>query len=267
MNVVRARAAEGNRHPGLVDTKVVPGILFNNLFSLQFDGVDERVTGPAMAALFTVVDKLSTPSSLEGVVNAAPSLTTAANNGWGLHWFGSDRLNFWISRRASSNNFALTDTSGPGLVGLGTWNFIVGVFDATASPTVKIYTNAFLNSNVGTSAEAPGSAGANIELGRSSNSETNTTRFAHANLDEMSIWKTALSQDEITSLYNNGVPINLAKNSGDYVSSADLELWWRCGDKNDSNTTDGIQDASGNGHSATMVNMEDTDIVTDAPGV
>jgi hypothetical protein len=49
-------------------------------------------------------------------------------------------------------------------------------------------------------------------------------------IDEFAIWSTALSSNEIQAIYNNGSPINLISNNGNYTSSSDLEGYWRLND-------------------------------------
>lgn len=63
------------------------------------------------------------------------------------------------------------------------------------------------------------------------------------NVDEPAIWNTALSDQQITNLYNGGVPVNLLTATG----NANLQLWHRCGDDSrDNNTTVYDQTANGN---------------------
>ncbi|MBT6324530.1 MAG: LamG domain-containing protein [Bdellovibrionales bacterium] len=45
-------------------------------------------------------------------------------------------------------------------------------------------------------------------------------------IDEVSIWDKQLSADEITSLYNNGQPIDIKNNKGDYISSENIKAYW-----------------------------------------
>ena len=54
--------------------------------------------------------------------------------------------------------------------------------------------------------------------------------FYEHQADEFSTWNEVLSANEISSIYNNGVPIDLSQDKGDYNSSSDLNTWWRFGD-------------------------------------
>lgn len=86
--------------------------------------------------------------------------------------------------------------------------------------------------------------------------------YFDGNLDEISWWNgVTLDADAVTAVYNSGVPINLAANSGDYDNATDLTNWWRMGD---GDTYPTIEDnvASLDG---TMTNMVSGDIVTVVP--
>ena len=47
------------------------------------------------------------------------------------------------------------------------------------------------------------------------------------NIDEVAIWNVELDADAITAIYNSGVPIDLASDSGNYDNSGDLVGYWR----------------------------------------
>lgn len=48
--------------------------------------------------------------------------------------------------------------------------------------------------------------------------------------DEVAFWSSELSANEIITLYNDGVPIDLNSDSGNYTSSTNLLAWFRMGD-------------------------------------
>lgn len=75
-------------------------------------------------------------------------------------------------------------------------------------------------------------------------------------IDEVGIWHTNLSDSEALALYNDGLGLMLDDNSGNYVSSASLDGWWRMGDGSTENAgstpTAIIYDESENGHNGTL---------------
>lgn len=270
-NTVRSRAATGDRAPGLIDSSAIfATLLYENKASLKFGGTDEYVTGPSTGSLgLTFTNKLSvgiwvkaneTPHAFQGIATGSTDWNVL-NDGWGLYWHGTDDIAFFInnfSGQPQAKFFNMSDVT--------VWNFIVGTYDGTLlNDNLKVYVNAVLDEGAtGTVGANITTQTANIELGRVGNINVPEADYAVANMDEFGLWNTGLSSDEVTALYNNGVPINLAVNSGNYVSAANLALWWRCGDKGDSNTSNGIQDQRGTDDSSpgTMTNMEDGDIDT-----
>ena len=270
-NVLRGRAAEGDRAPGPIDPTTIfaPDFLFENAASLKFGGTDEYVTGPSTGSLgLTFTNKLSvgiwvkaneTPHAFQGIAAASSSWNTL-NDGWGLYWQGADDIAFFINNftgQPKARFFNISDVT--------VWNFIVGTFDGTLlSDNIKVYVNGVVDTGTGVLQANMTTQTANVEIGRVANADVPDADYAVANMDEFGLWNTGLSQDEVTALYNNGVPINLAVNSGDYKAADNLALWWRCGDKGDSNTSNGIQDQRGavDSNRGTMANMEDADIDT-----
>jgi len=62
------------------------------------------------------------------------------------------------------------------------------------------------------------------------------------NIDEVSIWNTALSANAVSQIYANGKGIDLRSNSGDYTSASSLVGYWRCGDGKLGADADGTND-------------------------
>ena len=70
-------------------------------------------------------------------------------------------------------------------------------------------------------------------------------------IDETAIWSTALDQQAITKIYNNGAAtINLTVASGDYDNQASLEGYWRF----EEGTGTTVADSSSNSNVLTLVN-------------
>ena len=86
------------------------------------------------------------------------------------------------------------------------------------------------------------------------------------NLDEVSWWDdTTLDADAVLAVYNEGTPIDLKENSGDYDNSGDLTHWWRNGDPDGASEYPTIEDVEGS-LDGTMVNMASDDIAEEVPG-
>ena len=86
---------------------------------------------------------------------------------------------------------------------------------------------------------------------------TASAGFWGGNVDEVSIWSSALSLAEVQEIYNSGDPTDLSNHS----ATAKLEHWWKMGDDDTFPTT---TDSKGS-NDGTMQNMDAGDIVEDAP--
>jgi hypothetical protein len=162
-----------------------------------------------------------------------------------------------------NGNFAQAD-----LVTATDWNFIVGVYDGNlGSNNIKIYVNGVIGSTTDTYT-ANFSTAFNIEVGKTWNTQTGgDDDFTVGHSDEFALWDSALSQDEITELYNGGVAGFVYDfDSGLYESSANLRLWWRLGDQQDTDGADGIQDQSGNQNHGTLTDITSANFDLDVAG-
>lgn len=139
---------------------------------------------------------------------------------------------------------------------VGEWYHIVGVRSGT---TGKIYVNGVMNSGTGANFEAP--------LGAHTAGVTSDFRkIGYGGIGrqkEIAIWDVALSDEDVYSLYNYGLPNNLSlADSYDTNRTANLKLWWRMGD-NDNGAGTTITDQSGGGYDGTVVG--DPNFVIDHP--
>jgi hypothetical protein len=83
---------------------------------------------------------------------------------------------------------------------------------------------------------------------------------------DLSVWSTALSPAEVTTLYNQGAGI--AGKPLDITGFADLDGWWRMGDGTGDSSAPGgeIFDQGPNGNDLLAINTAAGDIVTESPG-
>jgi len=77
-------------------------------------------------------------------------------------------------------------------------------------------------------------------------------------IDEVAVWNEALTAAEITTLYNAGSGLDATSNSGNYASASNLVGYYKMNE----GTGTTIADASGNGNTATLSNMDAADWVT-----
>lgn len=161
-----------------------------------------------------------------------------------------------IEIRARTGNTGEDITLSDVVIQVGEWYHIVGVRSGT---TGKIYVNGVMNSSTGTEF--------GVSLGDQTAGVTSDFRkIGYGGIGrqkEIAIWDVALSDEDVYSLYNYGLPNNLSlADSYDTNRTANLKLWWRMGDNNNGAGTT-ITDQSGGGYDGTVAG--DPNFVIDHP--
>jgi|10_taG_2_1085330.scaffolds.fasta_scaffold25322_2 hypothetical protein len=138
----------------------------------------------------------------------------AAANGWMMIDLYADTLRFWPAEAAWSRRVAFTDTT--------SWHHLVCIYAAGSEANSKMYLDGVVQAGttIGTFPDAADMdfAGLKTIIG----AYYNTSYTFEGNLDEVAIWNSALSAEQITAIYNGGTPQSLAP----YSPTA----WWRMGD-------------------------------------
>jgi len=228
---------------------------FTNTKSVRFDGVDDRVE------VNNTLGNGFSELSISTWVNYNNNVATSNQYHPIVAKVGSFGNSFLLRnmRSGSSSNagelhfMVLTPNGGftafSGVVpSQNVWINVIGTYDGS---NVKIYIDGVLKGT----ASATGNINTNntiLFLG-----DSGLGGFSHVfngEIDEVSIYSRGLTQSEVTSIYNGGVP-------NDVSSISNIEAWWRMGDGDTFPTlTDNI--GSNNG---TMTNMTSGNIVTDVP--
>ena len=241
------------------------GAAYSNVYSLDFDGVDDFVNlgnnaslRPAVSGgvslsvwckwvdITTATSRMFSNSSNGSAYNGLSCSKNSSgylsmNTGDGDGFGGSDRRTLKTNAPAVSNN---------------TWHHIVFVFTDATSSNWKIYVD-----GSDTASSTSGTGGANVYTTDNAfigKRIMGSTTFANGNMDEVSFWDKALSGAEVTAIYNSGVPADLSGESN-------LIGYWRNGDTAGTSAYPTIQDYSSNSNDGTMTNMTSGDIVTDVP--
>ena len=186
---------------------------FANTQSTEYDGIDAYVD-------------IGAPSNLNSVTTMSIScwfkttlstgvLVGADDQSLGRRFIlllNSSKARFLYFNASQSYYFSDGTTS----VNDGNWHHVVSVLDGTS---IKVYVDGVLEGT----ATGVGNMNANINtpinIGRRSYASSKLA--FQGNIDETSIFNTALTQSEVTSIYNGGVPNNLND-----LSNAPLS-WWR----------------------------------------
>ena len=261
-----------------------PSGAFPNKYSLAFDGVDDILITTKDSSIMPT-DNLTTGCWIN------PSTWAFAGNNLSFYPFGCVFSGGWGLRFVNNFNSTITElksiirvtdtgggspgylepTSGTGfsatLRALTGWHYVA----LTYTKSTGVATISLDGVEKGT---ATGAAGADLAynandrplmFGADAATLTTGADFFEGNIDEGSVWNTALTSAELLAVYNGGVPIDLLSNAGDYVSSSNLQGWWRMGDPDGTSAYPTIVDDSPNTNNGTMTNMTSADIETIVP--
>ena len=188
------------------------GVAFENIYSMAFDGIDDYINCGTISALNGGISAFS----ISLWINYSGSLASDMLISGGI----SSSDDFYVQltsatnlRYASGSQFDDITISS---ISAGSWYNIVSVHNGT---NVDIYLNGVLQGSATT--QAPTSnLGTNIIL---ADYLLVGSGYNYAgNLDEISIFNSALSSSDITSIYNSGAPSDL--------SSLNPTAWYRMGD-------------------------------------
>ena len=227
---------------------------FNNIYSTNFDGVDDYVSlGVTGMSSIQNTGSYSVWFKMDAVTSGIDLLIYKVddNNLIRLYYYHSGtelRCNY---RAAGESNVAgSTFTSGD-----DTWHHVAATWNSEGNVLfyldgVLIESTAISGSFTGTLANA--AIGYNLDGG---------VPFK-GNIDEVSVYDSTLSQAQVTSLYNDGLPFNPQPLDN-------MVGYWRMGDgtlTGDSIATfPTIPDESTNSNDGTMTNMTSTDFEADVP--
>jgi len=257
---------------------------FSNLYSLAFDGVDDVLITTKDSSIMPT-DNLTigcwvNPSTwaFSGSYQTRYPVGCVSGGGWGILF--SNNYNGTVT---SFNSIIRVSDNGSGSAGYLQPSAGTGFSSTLRSLTGFHYIALTYDKATGVASlsldgvekgTAIGAAGADIVynaadkklmFGADALTDTSGHNFFEGNIDEGSVWNKALTSAELLEVYNSGVPIDLLTDTGNYVSSSNLQGWWRNGDTAGASVYPTITDDSTNSNNGTMTNMDSGDIVTDVP--
>lgn len=199
----------------------VTAIPYQSTSSFIFDGIDSYFNASisaldnANALTFSGWVK-KTAGNVVGFESFVSSTDRAI-----LYWWSDNNI-YWSVRNGSSSTAASYSLT------LYDWNHIAGTFDG-ATNTIKLYVNGSLvNTQTGQPSNTSANLSNNFHIGLS-----NGSTYSNGNIDEVSIWNTALSSDAVTEIFNeqpsgSGKPNNLESLTN--ASSSNLKAWYKMGE-------------------------------------
>jgi hypothetical protein len=195
-----------------------------NVYSLNFDGTDDVVTTPY------------TPSTIHSTGMTMSFWVKIANlSGFQIMGNWDDKgifAGFDNSGRPDAyfgiQNVQKATTDISSYVSAGTWHHIC-VTASGASGVGTYYVDGVARDTLSYTADATKASITPIAIGALQQS-TGLAYYMEGDIDEVAVWDKGLSASEVAGIYNGGIPTDLTKNGGGYVSSSDLQSWWRNGD-------------------------------------
>ena len=246
-----AGVSDGMNTANLVNSDLTRSIPYSS-YSLNFDGGDWATPSISLNTLsastaFSVSCwvKIDTNTNFDNLVGA-PTAFAAWDTGFGLYLNGTG-IRFWVEQWNGVNQHVETAA-----LNTGQWYHIMATFDTTNA--LKLYVDgATLTTASGTTIDGLTNT---LYLGSTG---ANATYALNGNLNNVAIWNSELTQDQILTIYNGGVPND--------ISSLSPSAWWSlAGDSYYDGTNFILPDLSASSNNATTANMSGIELVGNAPG-
>ena len=235
------------------------GSSFENLYSFPFDGNNDFIdcgndsslqfTGTMTASAWV---KTTETGSFEMVLGK-DAISPATSRSFML--YRSTNYARFLVFPTSGGNSLVTSTS---VINDGNWHHMVGVNDGT---DLKIYVDGVLEAvNSGGGGSTLGGTTGELNIGRRPSAPAHRGYWT-GNIDEVSLWNTALTDGgvsvgqtaggQIAQIYNSGAPSDL--------SALNPISWWRMGDAaNYASSTWTLTDQGSAGNDATSTTIPNT---------
>ena len=229
----------------------VTAAIFSNDSCYYFNGTDEEI----IVAYDAEMQNIATTASWSAWIRPDPTASTGTsmivqrwdtNVNWTWRYINTTNyLQFYVSDGAGSDNLI---TYG---VTKGEWNFVTTTFD---SGQLDVYINGvWINGKAMSESTCNTSDTSRMEIGSSG-----AAQFFHGHMDELTIFDVALTQTEITRLYNSGVPTRIMADD----LSVSVHAHYRLGD-----SISGITEPDEGPHNldGVLTNMDSTNISRNVP--
>ena len=192
---------------------------FTNEFSVDFDGLSSYMDCGSIPVLNSASEvswggwfRFDSIGDVSIIMSGGTSISNRVN--WTIDASGYFKLYIQTALKNTS-----TFTLSP-----DTWYHIVLTKDST---DLRLYINGSLENTVVHTSDLPSATGENFNVARSHLHDLHSDGL----IDEVAIWNTVLSEEDIKSLAGEGTPNDL-KNASSYDTdrTGNLIHWWRMGD-------------------------------------
>ena len=180
---------------------------FNNIYSTNFDGVDDYVSlGVTGLSEMTEIGSMSAWFKLDDIDASADIIRALvdSNNFMRIMYHSGDSDLRVIYKAGGTGTTASTDDS---IEGDGKWHHVMGTWNNSGN--LKIYLDGELKDTASISGTFSGSI-ASAAIGNNAD-EGN---YWKGNIDEVSIYNAELTAANVTTLYNEGLPYTVEADSG-----------------------------------------------------
>ena len=225
--------------------------IFAEDYSLNFNGTNEYVSVPFNSTMNPSGDfsvsawvKLSNKSDYRSAVTSrSETVNGNQTGGYMLYISDANKWQFWNGDGATDGTWA--QANGSTRIVQNTWQMQTVTYDH-ANTHMRLYVDGVLVAqNNSASLLANTDKPLYIGAGRTNkhpHDEDPPQFHFNGRIDDVAIWNTTLSLDEIVQLYNSGETLYAGDNYGDYTSSGSLQEYWTMdsevsGENNGSGTT------------------------------
>ena len=232
------------------------GSSFTNTKSILLDGIDDFVDmGNPSNLNFDADDAFSISvwfkRSSDASTRVLVDKSTATGSGY-IFFINTNEVNFRI-RESNINFHQITNNNA---APFNVYVHYVVTYDGSRTGSgggLNLYEDGVLQTNVSKSGNFPSGTSQTTADFCIGSRQSTTSLYFNGNIDETSVFNSELSQSDITSIYNLGVP-------NDLTSLSPLS-WWRCGDGDSAPT---LLDNGSGGNNGTMTNFStfSTDVPT-----
>jgi hypothetical protein len=189
---------------------------FVNKYSIDFDGVDDYIRISDADSLDEVTTNNFSVSCWVKTTATDGSICIKRDSGTGFELgISSGKVSWYLN-----DGSGYADTNDTSTINDGEWHHIVWVF--VRNDKAYRYIDGVNSGTNDSITSISGSLANSIDLGIGARLKTTPDNFYTGKIDELAIYDRELTQAEITKIYNDGSPINLNLNAGDYQSANPL---------------------------------------------
>ena len=190
---------------------------------MDFDGQDDYVNVPTYPQLDSLSEQYTISCWIKRGVNSNGKLFANIYQDGTLNAAGIELGSNGVICFGAYGDGSISGECA-GIINDTDWHHIVGTFN---NSTVKVYKNGIKAAEGTLSMPSNYTNISYIENSQFQIGRSLSYGYCNSKIDEVAIWKSELSEDDIIELFNSGNPIDASSDKGDYDSSNDLIGYWR----------------------------------------